>query len=105
MTEANINNALLVADNAKIRKTKKNAIKLVTPHISFYLEKVFFFKKTKLITRHRLGESESGLNLVDIIKQSLRTVTSSDCNNNYVDMTTKLPIAAAGRSFTFNMVR
>ena len=102
LAERNILEAWLVLDNAKIHKTQEVRDKInETRHKLIFLspyspmlnpiEKVF--SKIKLSARNMLAEPENTLNLVNIIKESVATVTSANCNNYYVDMSMKLPLA------------
>jgi len=106
LDEANITRAWLVLDNCAIHKTKEVRDKVShTSHTLIYLspyspmlnpiEKVF--SKTKFSARDLLADPQTNLNLTSIIKESLATVTSYDCSNYYLDMSMKLPLAAAGQ--------
>jgi len=103
LDEANITGAWLVLDNCTIHKTQEVQEKVrSTSHTIIYLppyspmlnpiEKVF--SKTKMFARNLLAESGGHSNLVEVIQLSLATITQNDCNNYYVDMTMKLPLAA-----------
>ena len=55
------------------------------------------FSKSKLLAKNLLAEPQNNLNLVIVIQPSVGNVTSADCNNYYVDMSMKFPLAAAGQ--------
>jgi len=106
LDEANITRAWLVLDNCTIHKTREvqdkvqernHTIIFLSPYSPMLnpIEKVF--SKIKFAAKDLLSDPQCNSNLITIIKQSLATVTSADCNNYYLDMSMKLPLAAVGQ--------
>lgn len=106
LAKRSITGAWLILDNAAIHKTQEVRDKVSeTSHELCYLspyspmlnpiEKVF--SKTKLSARNLLADPDNQSNLVNVIQQSLETVTPADCNNYFVDMSMKLPMAVLGQ--------
>ncbi|XP_037808318.1 uncharacterized protein LOC119601452 [Lucilia sericata] len=105
LVESNITGAWLILDNAQIHKTQivkdkiaefGHTLVFLPPYSPMLnpIEKVF--SKTKLCARNLLADPDINMDLVAIIKKSVESVTPSDCNNYYVDMTMSLSLAASG---------
>ena len=56
------------------------------------------FSKIKFCARNMLADPTNNQNLVDVIEESLATITPTDCNNYCMNMYIKLPSAAAGEA-------
>lgn len=102
LSQANVNDAWLVLDNARIHKTQevRDAVRQTTNTMVFLspfspmlnrIEQVF--SKIKFSARDTLVNPVENQNLANIIKECVEIVTPQDCNNYYLDMSMKLPLA------------
>lgn len=104
--DADWQGALLIMDNARIHKT--NEVKETVEHGGYNLlylppyspmlnpiEKTF--SKMKAFARLRLGDISREHNLIDVIMESVTTISATDCSNYVMDMMMLLPSAVAGQ--------
>lgn len=101
----NLQEVWLVLDNVSLHKTKqvrdlvgqtRHTLVFLPPYSPMMNPIEEVFSKVKLCARNMLADPENHENLIDVIKESVATVTATDCNNYYMNMYMKLPPAAAG---------
>ena len=104
LDENNISSAWLILDNARIHKTEEvKELVSRTSHALIFLP-VYYpmmnpieekFSKVKFSARNLLSDPSNTLSLVEVIDNSMGTVTSTNCYNYFMNMYKKLPMAAA----------